>query len=187
MKKIVLLACLPVFAAGCLSSKVPEVANWTVEFAATPSLCPTGEVVRISQVVVSPPYDDRNLVVLRENGSVAFDPFNSFAALPSQMLKAPIRAILESSGRWSAVLWTASSARARLSLEVCVEQLALDCRQEDARVARVSLACRLVDKTDGAILFQTQGKGAADAADGNYGRAFSEAFAAAARQALAGF
>ena len=75
---------------GCLSSAPKAPVNWTVE----PSAAAVPRVqsqkygtVRVAQVAVRAPYDGLRLAVLRRDGSVAFDPFNSFASSPSALLR----------------------------------------------------------------------------------------------------
>lgn len=161
-------------------------AQWTVSFdqpAVFAAGTPRFETVRLSQVVVRAPYDVTRLAVLRKDGSVAFDPFNAFAAQPAALLKGAAQDVLEASGLFAKVVHGNSSAHAGLSAEVVVRQLALDCTKEGERTAKVSLTLVLLDGRR--VSASVPGEGSAKATDGNYSAAFSSAFTAALTGALA--
>lgn len=170
---------------GCLTTTPPEVADWLVESPETSALvsAPKYGPVRLVNVIVHAPYDTRAMPVLRANGTMAFDAYNRFAATPSQLLRAPTQELLARSGLFKSVLPAASTAPATLGVELEVSRLVLDCREADARRATVKLQLRFVDRTQGELRC-VSGTGSVDAASGNYGAAFSEAFAAAFAVAL---
>ena len=68
-------------------------------------------------------------------------------------------------------------------VEMLVSEMALDCRRKGDRKAIVKLVLRVLK--DGESLGLERGEGFADAADGNYGEAFSKAFSDALSAALA--
>ena len=141
--------------------------------------------MRISQVSVRSPYDSQGFVVLRAGGSLAVDPFNRFAALPSQLLKGPVEDAFVSSGKFSLTVGSASAASISSVAEVSISRIALDCRTEGSRKAVVSLVVRIFDRSR-RIVSESRGEGVADAAGGNYTEAFSQAFMAAMDAALKG-
>lgn len=184
------LLALPLLA-GCLTSAPPSVATWTIDYmpaltASAPSMpaegAPRGSV-RVSQVVVRAPYDAKALVVLRSDGSLAFDPYNQFAARPAALLKSAVQDAFLSQGAFRAAVSAASQLATDLSVEATVTRLALDCRTAGTRRATVELSLLLLK--DRAAYASARGEGSADAADGDYSRAFSEAFSRAAAAALA--
>lgn len=190
MKRMLSLVALPLVA-GCLTSAPPEVSTWTIEFTPAPTAKPVSSAVsplrgsvRVLRVSVRAPYDAKTLAVLRPNGSLAFDPYNQFAALPAALLKSAVQDAFLAHG--------VSCAAAPFSpletdgvAETTVTRLALDCRTPGERRATVELAVRLLK--DRAIVSTARGEGSADAADGNYSRAFSQAFSQAVSAALAQF
>ena len=170
---------------GCLTSSVPEIAYWNIEYSgekAGRGVEPRFGVVRVSQVVVRAPYSVKGLAVLRANGTVAFDPYNEYAAGPNALLKGAVEDALEASGLFKAVVGASSSAGASVTAEVTVTRLALDCRKEGVRNAVAELELRLLAGRD--ITSSAKGSGFADAADGNYGAAFSGAVSDAIKTAL---
>ena len=177
--------------AGCLTTSAPSVATWTVEFApeGAPSAtsaapkegAPRGSV-RVSQVAVRAPYDARSIAVLRANGSLAFDPYNQFAALPSALLKGAFQDALQACGDFPTSVAATSRLATDLAAELTVTRLALDCRAEGTRAAVVELTILLVK--DRALYASAQGAGVADAADGDYSKAFSKAFSQAVAEAV---
>ncbi|MGN0833658.1 MAG: ABC-type transport auxiliary lipoprotein family protein [Kiritimatiellia bacterium] len=188
------MRCLPVLAAalplmsGCLSSGVLPVSRWTIDYRADgkPAASARYGIARVSQVSVRAPYDGDGLSVLLADGSVAADAYNLFAASPSQLLRGTVFDALTASGLFASVVNGSSAVSATVSVELLVTRLALDCRGEgDAgRTARAEIVLRLVDSR-GNLLQALPASGAADAADGNYGRAFSAAVSRALEQALA--
>ncbi len=191
MKRILLGTSLAALA-GCFSTTTPLAPTaWTVEYAAdaaaasAPRATPEGASlgsVRVAQVVVRAPYDVREIAVLRPNGSLAFDPYNQFASLPSSLLKGAVQDALQAFGDIRAAVPSTSRLDADLTAETTVTRLVLDCREEGTRRATVELTILLLK---GRVAFATvSGVGIADAADGNYARAFSAAFSQAMSDAL---
>ena len=191
MKKILWGTSLALLA-GCFSTTTPLAPTaWTVEYAAdaaaasAPRATPEGASlgsVRVAQVVVRAPYDVREIAVLRPNGSLAFDPYNQFASLPSSLLKGAVQDALQAFGDVRAAVSSSSRLDADLTAETTVTRLVLDCREEGTRRATVELTILLLK---GRVAFATvSGVGIADAADGNYARAFSAAFSQAMADAL---
>lgn len=188
MKRLSLLAVLPLVA-GCLTSEPPAVATWTVEFAPAPAAAsvaaaevPARGSVRISQVTVRAPYDAKAMAVLRPDGSLAFDPYNQFAAAPAALLKGAVQDAFLASGAFRAAVPAASQLSAEVAAETTVTRLALDCREPGARKATVELTVLLLK--DREVFASARGEGSADAADGNYSRAFTQAFSQAVTAAL---
>ena len=178
--------------AGCFSTTTPRTPTaWTVEYAADAAAAsaPVRSVeasahgsVRVAQVVVRAPYDVREIAVLRPNGSLAFDPYNQFASLPSSLLKGAVQDALQSHVAFRSAVSSSSRLDADLTAETTVTRLVLDCREEGTRRATVELTILLLK---GRVAFATvDGVGVADASDGNYARAFSAAFSQAMSDAL---
>ena len=162
----------------------PAVTNWTVspkasEFAATVS--PAFGEVRLALVSVRAPYDVKSLVVLRPDGSVAFDPYNQFACAPSALIKGAALDILRGSGLFKGVLPAVTTADVPHSLELTVEEFALDCRKagERAATARVTLALLEGRK----VLMARHGEASCEVGTGGYSAAFGAALTAAITQA----
>ena len=172
--------------AGCLTSVgTPEVACWNVEYTGAKAgrgVEPRFGVARVSQVVVRAPYAVKGLAVLRANGTVAFDPYNEFASSPNLLIRGVVEDALSASSLFKAVVGSSSSAGSSLFAEVTVTRLALDCRREGLRNAVAELELRLVDGRD--IVSAAKGAGEGDAADGNYGKAFSAAVSGALGEAI---
>jgi len=178
------LAVLPVLA-GCLSPAPKAPTNWTIDFeraAPCAKLAPLGGSVRISSVDVRAPYSGQRLAVLRPDGTVAFDAFNVFASSPSQLLSGAAVDVVRASGRFDDVLPIGTVAKTQYAMEIVVTQLALDCRGEGARTARV--ACTLLLLRDRVALAGVCGAGAEETSAGDYSAAFSTAFARAMADAL---
>ena len=184
-----LLFVLPLLS-GCLTAKTPDVSTWTIEYAAAPSVAtatpaegsPRGNV-RIAQVAVRAPYDVKALAVMRSNGSLAFDPYNQFAALPATLLKSAVQDAFLAHGTFRTAVPASSQLTTELSAETTVTRLALDCRTSGTRFATVELTVLLLK--DRAAFASARGAGRAEALDGDYTRAFSEAFSQAVSSALA--
>ena len=186
ISKLVSLSALPVLA-GCLSATSPELSHWPIEYdgrAKKAQATPFG-VGRVSQVVVRTPYNAEGIVVLRADGTVEVDPFNEFVATPSAVLKGVVADAMEASGRFSAVVNSSSAVLATTSVEVLVVRLALDCRREGERKAVADVVVRVLK--DGEILALERADGSADAANGNFGEAFSVAVSAALAAAFGQF
>lgn len=175
MKKVLLFAVLPVFA-GCLTSSPLPVSHWPVSYVGSSAAGRSGQygIGRVSQVVVRAPYNAEGIPVLRANGTVELDAYNEFAALPSTLLKGALLDGMAASGKFKTVVNSSSGTSSSAMVEMMVSKLALDCRLPGERKAVVSLILRIL--RDGEILGLAKGEGSADAADGNYGAAFSKAF-----------
>ena len=184
MRKVFAVLPLMSVLAGCFTSRPPEIRDWTVEFCwrAKPVAQPKFGVVRVSQVTVRAPYDARGFQVLRADGSLAQDPYNRFAASPSQLLKGPIQDAFAASGAFDGVVGQSSSAAVSAVAEVSFSRFALDCRTDGSRTADVALTVLVLDR-DRKIAALLRGDGRADAAAGDYSKAFSEAFSAAIESA----
>ena len=103
MKKTMLLL-VPALA-GCLGSAPKPPVNWTIDIE-------TGSKVAFAAVCA--PYGGQRFAVLRADGSIAFDPCNSFAASPGSIIK---DAVVGRKGEGA----------------LFVRRLALDCRAEGRR------------------------------------------------------
>ena len=184
--KALAAALVAVALSGCLTSvSVPEIACWNIEYSgekAGRGVEPRFGVVRVSQVAVRAPYAVKGLAVLRANGTVAFDPYNEYAAGPNALLKGVVEDALAASGLFKSVVGASSTAGASVTAEVMVTRLALDCRKEGVRNAVAELELRLLDGRD--IVSFAKGSGIADAAAGNYGAVFSVAVSDAIKTAL---
>jgi len=184
MKKILPLLLLPAMC-GCLSTpSLPECSCWLIEYRGgqkTPA-SPKFGVTRLSQVIVNLPYGGTHVIVLKKDGTVAFDPYNTFAAQPTGLLKGPLVAAMKVSGLFSDVIEPGSSAVGTASVEFVVSRLALDCRQEESRQAVVELLVRV--QVGKEIVATATGEGVADATDGDFGTAFSRAVSQAVSSAL---
>lgn len=180
--KIISLFAAAILLSGCLSSSPRSVTLWNLEFQGGPaerrSPVPYGPT-RLLQVSVASPADNRSILVERADGSVAFDPYNEYAAAPALLLRNLASEAMARSGLFASVVGSASSARADCSMEIIFTKFALDCRQEGRREAEAEVLLRLVRK--GEIERVVRGGGRVDAQSGNYGKAFS----AAASQAMA--
>lgn len=178
MQKFLVLLLIPALA-GCFTSKIQPVSYWPVEYKGPVASAPSPKfgVTRVLPITVRAPYGTRSLTVLRADGTVAFDPLNEFAALPSQLAKGVLVDALAASGLSKDIVDTSSIAAADVSFEVVVERLALDCRQEDRRTAVAEVVVKVL--TGHSIVSSVKGAGASDAAAGNYGEAFSSALSSA--------
>lgn len=177
---------LPFLMAGCLGTvSLSETTYWVPSAAVSPSVTVISSVrppARLANLMVRAPFDTKNFVVMRANGSVAFDPYNLFAAPPAAVFRGLAVDVLRESGTFEEVLPAGTSATTPLALEVSVDRLALDCREQGARTATATLSLSVLSHHEVTAL--VVGTGTADAASGNYASAFGEAFAAALRQAV---
>lgn len=182
--KILAFVLLPILT-GCLTSTVPEVTCWKIDYTPVDKLAAETSfgVARIAQVGVRSPYDGRPLAVLRGNGSLAFDPFNEFATNPSLLFKGVIYDALQQCGSFKAVVSPSSNVRNDVSVEAVFSNLYLDCREEGKRIAYASLELRIIGH-DRSLVSIAKGEGHCDAADGNYTRAFSSAASLAIEKAI---
>ena len=172
-------------AAGCMTSTVKAPVEWSVECTAEVAVSrakPRHGVAKLTLVEMRAPYAVREVAVLRADGSVAFDPCNSYAAAPVQLMKGVAAESLAACGLFESVVSSGSSVDADVEVEVVVKRLALDCRQEGSRRAVAELFVRLVRSHR--IVAEAPGAGAADAAKGDYAAAFSEAATTAFADAL---
>lgn len=183
MRKILGFLLAPVLA-GCLTSTPPEVAHWVVDYDGRVEAAKTAKygVARLTQVQVRAPYNRDDLVVMCADGTVAFDPCNSFAAAPPQLVKWVAFDALSASGLFDRVVGSSSGARTPVSVEVVLNRLALDCRQEGERIAVAAALVRIL--RDGAVVAVAKGAGTADAKAGDYGKAFSSAISESINAAL---
>lgn len=189
-----IFAMLPLLA-GCLATAPNAPTCWTVDGIHSQQqpteAAVTADAVRILRVDVCAPYNGTRMVVLRQDGSVAFDAFNAFAVSPASLLKGAAQNAVTQYGRFKRVLPAASSARARYALEFDVNVLALDCRFGKPNV-RVELTATLLDGREivGMATGESSGRkdhtdGETDGSwDGNYSVAFSTAFFRAVGDAL---
>lgn len=186
MRKLIAVALLPVLS-GCLSASTPKVTQWLLEYRGPgkATRMPKYDVGRVSQVLVRSPYNEVGIAVLRADGSVAFDPYNEYAANPTAMLKGFVFDAMDGSGLFGTVVNPSSSVKSQAMTEVLISRLALDCRQEGVRKAVASVRVRIL--TDAERALYAQGEGEADAKDGNYGAAFSAALSAALNSAFGQF
>lgn len=172
------------FLTGCLSKPPPRPKRWVVEPKEATECCPrTGKwgSVRVTKVTIRAPYDGSAFTVMRPDGSVAFDAFNSFASAPAAMIRPATEDVVRNSGLFAQVIPSASVASSETSLEVTIDRLALDCRAEGACVATVTLSLALVKGRE--IVAKSDGAGTMPAA-GDYSAAFSSALAGALSKAL---
>ena len=183
MKKLLAILLVPVLA-GCLSSNPPEVSFWPLEYKGSEKQSVEAKygVVRVSQVLVRTPYNSPEITVLRADGSMAFDAYNEYAAVPSSLLKGVLVQALQASGLFKAVVNASSSVHSSASAEMFVTRLALDCRTKGERYAVAELQLRIVGEGDEIRI--VKGEGRENAADGNYGAAFSRAVTVALGSAL---
>lgn len=186
MKKLIALSLIPLLS-GCLSASSPKVTQWLLEYKGPvrATRLTKYEVGRVSQVLVRSPFNEVGIAVLRADGSMAFDPYNEYAANPTAMLKGFVFDAMDASGLFGTVVNPSSSVRSQALVEVLVSRLVLDCRKEGERKAVAAVRVRLI-ADDGKALY-AQGEGVADAKDGNYGAALSDALSTALNTAFAQF
>ena len=86
MKKLIALSLIPILF-GCLTASSPKVTQWLLEYKGPVRATRQTkyEVGRVSQVLVRSPYNEVGIAVLRADGSMAFDPYNEYAANPTAM------------------------------------------------------------------------------------------------------
>lgn len=172
---------------GCFTASEVELYRWPVDFSVEAQFDektsqPAFGVVRLMQVEVRSPFDGEGLAVLRADGTVAFDPANEFAAAPGLLLRGVVQDAMLDSGRFASVVPSSSVAKSGYAAEVSVVRLCLDCREEGMRRACCEVRFRLLK--DREVVKYVSGTGDADAADGDYGKAFSKAVSSALRRAL---
>ena len=186
MKKLIALSLIPVLS-GCLSASAPKVTQWLLEYKGPvrTTRLPKFEVGRVSQALIRSPYNATGIVVLKADGSMAFDPYNEYAANPVAMLKGVVFDAMDASGLFDSVVNPSSAVKAQAMAEVLVTQLTLDCRTEGNRKAVASVRVRLIPVEGQPV--HAQGEGTADAKDGNYGAALSSALSTALDSAFGQF
>ena len=186
MRKLIALSLIPLLS-GCLSASSPRVTQWLLEYKGPvrATRVTKYEVGRVSQVLVRSPYNEVGIAVLRADGSMAFDPYNEYAANPTALLKGFVFDAMDASGLFGTVVNPSSSVRSQTQAEVLVSRLALDCRMKGERKAVAAVRVRLI-ADDGKVLC-AQGEGSSDAKDGNYGAAFSSALSMALSTAFEQF
>ena len=186
MKKLIASLLIPVLS-GCLTASSPRVTQWLLEYKGTvrEPQAAKYDVGRVLQVLVRSPYNEVGIAVLRADGSMAFDPYNEHAANPTAILKGVVFDAMDASGLFGAVVNPSSSVKSQAMAEVLVSRLVLDCRKEGERRAVAAVRVRLI-ADDGKALY-AQGEGAADAKDGNYGAALSDALSTALNTAFGQF
>lgn len=142
----------------------------------------TAGPVRISQVQVRPPDSGARLMVLREDGSVAFDNYNQFAAAPALLMRNLAEDVFANCGRFPGIVVSSSGVTTPYAVEVNVTRLALDCRQAGRRDALVELNVVLVASHK--IVSTGYGEACTPTGDGNYSAAFSKAATVALGDAI---
>ena len=162
MQKLIALSLIPILT-GCLSASAPRVTQWLLEYKGPvrSTRLTKYEVGRVSQVLVRSPYNEVGIAVLRADGSMAFDPYNEYAANPTAMLKGFVFDAMDASGLFGTVVNPSSSVKSQAMLEVLISRLALDCRKDGERKAVASVRVRLISG-DGKAVY-AQGGGEADA------------------------
>jgi len=176
MKKLLLF--LPLLA-GCFTSAPQVPVNWMIEWRpGADGPAHAGETLpltlRVSDIYVRAPYAGSRLAVLRADGSLAFDPYNVFAASPSQLLRGAAYDALARTGRFAHVIDHSSQASADLDAEIAVTRLALDCRAKGRCDALVELSLAFIAK--GCVICVAPGRAAVPVEEGNFSDGFSRAF-----------
>ena len=186
MKQILAILTLPVLA-GCLSASSPKVTQWLLEYRGPVKMTriPKYEVGRVSQILVRSPYNEVGIAVLRTDGSMAFDSYNEYAANPTALMRSVVFDAMDASGLFGSVVNPSSSVKSSALVEVLIGRLALDCRREGERKAVASVRVRII--ADGELALHAKGEGEADAKDGNYGAALSDALSKALSSAFEQF
>ena len=183
MKKLIAFFLIPVLS-GCFTASVPKVSQWILEYEGSVRTAQVAkyDVGRVSQVLVRSPYNEVGIAVLKPDGSVAFDPYNEYAASPTAMLKGMVCDAMNASGLFGSVVNASSSVKSSAMVEAYFTRLALDCRQEGGRKASVTVVVRILGPDGRAAV--AKGEGVMDATDGNFGAAFSSAASTALRSAF---
>ena len=195
MQKILALVSFASILSGCLSTAPKSATKWTIDGvktaatiqaftrpqAATTAAAP---IARLASVTVRAPYDTRHLVVLRPDGSLAFDPYNEFAAQPASLIRSAAEKASRDSGLFSYVITHNSNANAACTLEWTISRLALDCRENGSKSARVELSILLTSSR--AILAESAAAASIPVSSDqmDFTAAFSQAFSEAASRAL---
>jgi len=185
MKNLHFVVLASLLLSGCLSSKPLECKVWNLEFCGeqTKAEKPVFGSCRLLQVGVIMPFDSRSIMVRKADGSVAFDPYNEYSALPSLLARYLVGQAMGDSGKFELVVNAISSVRTECSAEVLITRLDLDCRRHGSRLAEAEVLMRIV--RDGKLVSVVNGSASVDAKSGNYGAAMSEALSQAVIKALA--
>lgn len=180
--------------AGCLSSSAPDVKAWSVgAVSPDPSRTrpmegegPLYRSSRLGSVVVNAPYDRPQFTVRKADGTDATDHYNVFSATPSALLRAAAQGSLDADGRLGHVVHQSSVLTTDAQVEIQVKDLSLDCREPGRRAACAAVSLDVIKVGHGPRTLASTGEGraAVDAQDGDYGRAFSQAFSKALDAAL---
>ncbi len=194
MRQMACVVLLALLMAGCLSSSAPDVKAWSIgavppDPSRTRQLEGTGQLYgssRLGSVVVNAPYDRTQFTVHRADGTDAADHYNVFSAAPSSLLRAAAQSGLGADGRLGHVVHQSSVLTTDAQVEIQVKELSLDCREPGRRAAcaAVSLDVIKVGRGPRTLASTGEGRAAVDAQDGDYGRAFSQAFSNALDAAL---
>jgi ABC-type uncharacterized transport system auxiliary subunit len=195
MQKIIVFILAASALAGCLSTAPKSATKWTIDGVKTAATIDaftrpqaatnaTAPIVRLASVTVRAPYDTRHLVVLRPDGSLAFDPYNEFAAQPASLIRSAAEKASRDSGLFSYVIAHNSNANAACTLEWTLTRLALDCRENASKSALVELSILLTSSR--AILAESVATASIPVQNDNmdFTAAFSQAFSEAAAKAL---
>ncbi len=186
MKKIAFYLFASCVFCGCLSPVKHISKKWVIgEIRGEMSKiadAPKRPSVKIARIEVCAPYDETSLVVMRSDGSVAFDPYNAFASAPSRLLSRAVYDILESSGFAETVLDTKTSVQSPLKIEIIVTRLALDCRKPGRREASVCVMLRLLESRN--VLSVSHAEASAPTDEADYSKSFSIAFTRAMSEAI---
>ena len=185
MVRLALTIAMAASMTGCLTTSPPERSDWNVECteaALRVAEKPKFGVARVALVEMRAPYAVREIAVLRSDGSIAFDPCNSYAASPVSLMKGVALESLSRSGLFSSVVGSGSSVAQDVDVEVAVTRLALDCRADGGRRAVAAVSVRLV-RSHG-ILSYAEGLGSSDASGRDYSVAISSAVTLAFSDAL---
>lgn len=190
MKNIMLFA-MPFLLSGCFSfSSVPDVRAWFISesegVATNAKKDALFKVTRLGTIAVASPYEKSSIVVLRENGSLAYDAYNVYPSAPSSMVRQPLKRLLSDDGRFGVVVGQTSIASADAVVEATITKLALDCTEKGMRMAKVAVELNVI-QVKGAkreVTATAVGEESASALSGNYSEAFSTAFSNASKEAL---
>lgn len=196
MQRILVLVLGASIFSGCLSTAPKAATKWTIDGVKTAAtsealtrsqatLDAAAPIVRLASVSVRAPYDARHFVVLRADGTLAFDAYNEFAAQPASLIRSAAEKAVRDSGLFSYVIAHNSTANASCTLELVVTRLALDCREKGLKTASVELSLLLTSSR--AIFAESTASAVIPIPDGSmdFTAAFSRAFSEAMAKALA--
>lgn len=191
------LSALLVLCSGCFTSSAPDdVRTWTIVHNAggsgrTVSMEGTGRpmfaTTRLGPLTVAAPYDRSQFVLQREDGSIAIDHYNVFAAPPAVLLRTPMRDNLAEFPKFGHVVLQSSVASSDVQVEVFVSNLSLRSPSEGrplAAHAKVTVDLVRTGRGPRSVICSVTAEDSCDVVSGNYTTAFSAAFDRAVRQAL---